>query len=218
MKRIPIRIAPEAANVVIPVLLLAFLLILWFLLGGGSEWAAAATVPVFAAVLLLLLFRDPKRIIPKEADSVLAPADGRVVSIEQTAEEGLRIAIFLSLLDVHVNRVPASCTVQKVNTRPGIYLNAAARKASDVNAQIEVRAQSPYGGIVWRQISGLIARKISCQLKAGDVCRAGETFGLIYLGSRMEVDLPRNTDPAVVVGQHVRAGETIIARFQQKAE
>lgn len=174
-------------------------------------------VGVFLIVLgiaILLFFRDPERQAPADRRAVLAPADGVVVEIE-TLDDGRKfVAVFLSVFDVHVNRSPFTGVVSSIVARPGTYRHANSREGARGNARIDIELQSEQGNIRFSQLSGLIARKISCKAKLGDRLAAGERFGLIYFGSRMEVELPETVDIVVKTGQRTKAGETVIARFR----
>ena len=178
-------------------------------------------------VWVIAFFRDPERKTPREDDRVVAPADGRVLPILQAApppELGLglephwKIAIFMSVFDVHVNRIPCDGTVTALAYRPGKFFNASLDKASLENERmsIRLRAEGKNGkradiGVV--QIAGLVARRIECGLQEGQsVCR-GDRFGIIRFGSRLELFLPPDARILVRGGQFVKAGETALAEF-----
>lgn len=173
----------------------------------------------------LYFFRDPKRTPPAREGLVLAPADGRVVSVEKVAppvELGMgdtpvwRVAIFLSVLDVHINRMPVAGTVRRVAYHPGKFLNASLDKASVENERNAVSITLPDGRMVAVvQIAGLIARRIVCYAKPGDKVEAGERFGLIRFGSRTDVYLPPGVSPDVEVGQTMIGGETVVALLDE---
>jgi phosphatidylserine decarboxylase len=169
----------------------------------------------------IYFFRDPWRVTPLRAGLVVAPADGRVVSVAPApppAELGLgeapmlRIGIFLNLLDVHVNRVPMSGRVAKLAYHAGKFLNASLDKASAENERMAIRLASSEGAdIAVVQIAGLLARRIVCTLGEGQEVVAGQRFGLIRFGSRTDVYLPAGWAPLAIVGQRVIGGETVIA-------
>ncbi len=179
------------------------------------------------ALFCLYFFRDPERVPPPRTDVFLAPADGLVVSIEQATpppELGLapeprtRVAIFLSVLDVHVNRVPISGTVQKIAYHPGLFLSAAEDKASDDNERNTMLLRTASGqDVVVVQIAGLIARRILCEVTEGQELLAGQRFGIIRFGSRTDLYLPEGCAPLVAVGQRMIGGETVIAELSLKA-
>jgi phosphatidylserine decarboxylase len=163
-------------------------------------------------------FRDPERVSPDEAHVVVSPADG-VVKFVGPAEPGVappgewqQVSIFLSPMDVHVNRIPASGTVTRVNYTPGKFLPAYRHEAAAVNERSEVWIDRGNGStVVARQVVGILARRVVCRARVGDQVRAGQRFGIMKFGSRMDVFLPANATIRVAVGQMVRGGETIIA-------
>jgi phosphatidylserine decarboxylase len=163
-------------------------------------------------------FRDPERLSPDEAHVVLAPADGRV-TFAGPAEPGVapagewkQISIFLSPMDVHVNRIPASGTVTRVSYTPGRFLPAYRQEAAAVNERSEVWIDRGNGQtVVARQVVGILARRVVCRARVGDHVRAGQRFGIMKFGSRMDVFLPPGATIRVAVGQMVRGGETIVA-------
>lgn len=179
---------------------------------------------VFATLGVAAFFRDPSRVPPQGEGLVLAPGDGRITAIMHTPpppELGLgeaarlRISIFLSLFDVHVNRVPVSGTVRAIRYRPGKFFNASLEKASADNERNAVHIVTPAGAdVVVVQIAGLIARRIVCDLKEGQQVRAGQRLGIIRFGSRVDVYLPAGTQAAVLVGQRAVGGETVLARLE----
>lgn len=166
-------------------------------------------------------FRDPPRTTPSREGLVIAPADGVVTLIEPAvppAELGvgsaprMRVSIFMNVFDVHVNRAPAAATVTKIAYRPGRFLNAALDKASEENERQSLRFQLPDGrDLLVVQIAGLVARRIIGWVPEGQVMQAGERFGMIRFGSRVDVYLPDGVEPLVCEGQQSVAGETILA-------
>ncbi|MGH7154504.1 MAG: phosphatidylserine decarboxylase [Acetobacteraceae bacterium] len=172
----------------------------------------------------LYYFRDPERVPPGRVGSMVAPADGKVLSVAPVApppELGLtptprwRVSIFLSILDVHVNRVPSDGTVTRIAYRHGAFLNAASDKASDDNERNAVAIRLPGGQeIAVVQIAGLIARRIVCDLREGDAVRAGARLGIIRFGSRTDLYLPEGVRPLVAEGQTMIGGETVIAEME----
>lgn len=187
------------------------------LLGSWLFWLGAAFTG-----FCLYFFRDPERVVP-DRPVFVAPADGRVVSVAQAvppAELGLgpaprwRVAIFLSVLDVHVNRSPADGVVTKIAYRAGKFVNASLDKASEDNERNALAIRLSNGqeiGVV--QIAGLIARRILCDVREGDSLRAGERFGIIRFGSRTDLYLPEGVRPLVLEHQLMIGGETVIAEL-----
>jgi len=169
----------------------------------------------------LYFFRDPERVAPGRPGLLLAPADGKVISVVPAVpplELGLglaprwRVGIFLSVIDVHVNRVPADGTVTRIAYRHGAFVNASFDKASDENERNAIAIRLHDGReVAVVQIAGLIARRILCDLREGDVVHAGNRFGIIRFGSRTDLYLPEGVRPLVAEGQTMIGGETVIA-------
>lgn len=205
-----------------------------FIMGGLAAalvglfvWSPLAWAGVLVTLFCLYFFRDPERVPPPRAGVFVAPADGLVVSIAQAvppAELGLstapltRIAIFLSVLDVHVNRAPIAGTVQKIAYHPGLFLSAADDKASDENERNSLLLRLPTGeDVVVVQIAGLIARRILCEVREGQALATGERIGIIRFGSRTDLYLPEGCTPLIAAGQRMIGGETAIAELPRPA-
>ena len=201
------------------------------LLIGGIITAATgyyllwwALLPGILALALLLFYRDPPRRIPPGDNLLLAPADGRIMSVdcEYRADDGaapqLRIVIFLSVLDVHINRSPCAGRVSDVKYSPGEFLNALNPEATlrNENNLVTLEPEPPLPGPVHvRQIAGLLAKRVVCTAKSGDELAAGQRFGMIKLGSQTELRVPADSRWEVTVspGDRVKAGATILARL-----
>jgi phosphatidylserine decarboxylase len=168
-------------------------------------------------------FRDPERSIPviaKENNGIiLSPADGRVVEIVEEDEpyflatKAIRISIFLSPLDVHVNRSPVSGIVRYTKYFPGEFLVAYHPKASEKNEQSHIGVDTTHGKVLFKQIVGILARRVVFDLNLGDEIKAGDRFGMMKFGSRMDILLPLNTNILIKTGDRVIAGESIIAEM-----
>ncbi|MDP7123383.1 MAG: phosphatidylserine decarboxylase [Alphaproteobacteria bacterium] len=166
-------------------------------------------------------FRDPERVTPGESGLVISPADGMVLLFEDAPpplELGMgdgvrpRVSIFMNVFNVHVNRIPAHGVIEKISYRPGRFFNASLDKASEHNERMSVSMKTNQGAeIAFVQIAGLVARRIKCGLAEGQQVRAGDRFGLIRFGSRVDVYLPAGTRPKALPGQTAVAGETVIA-------
>lgn len=186
-------------------------------------WRPLGWAGVVLTIWCAYFFRDPPRATPSREGLVVSPADGKVVDTSLAvppAELGLgeaprpRISIFMSVFDVHVNRMPVTATIDRISYRPGKFLNAADDKASDDNERNSLRLVLDDGrdlGVV--QIAGLVARRIVCDVGPGQKLNAGERFGIIRFGSRLDVYLPEGVAPLVAVGQRAIAGETVLADF-----
>jgi phosphatidylserine decarboxylase len=186
-------------------------------------WPVAA-VPAVLALFVLWFFRNPRRTVPSAPGLVVAPADGKVVAIEEIEFDeyvqgpAVMIGIFLSVFNVHVNRAPVASRVIGMTYRPGKFLNALRPASARENEQLAVRLEestSPHRRFIVRQIAGAIARRIVCFAKPGDELARGQRFGMIKLGSRTELVLPRQSGLTVEVrlGQKVRAGTTVMASY-----
>jgi len=183
-------------------------------------------VGVILTLWCVYFFRDPPRVTPTRAGLVIAPADGRVCLIDEAVppvelEMGdaalQRVCIFMNVFNVHVNRAPMDGTITKLSYRPGKFLNAELDKASEFNERQSLRMQTTDGhDIAFVQIAGLVARRIVCQVQEGSILKAGERFGLIRFGSRVDVYMPKGTAPLVCVGQLTTAAETVIADLTSK--
>lgn len=180
-----------------------------------SPWLAAPLVGL--AAFFLFFFRDPDRTVSGAPHDVLSPADGRVlvagpaVAGAAPAGEWQQISIFLSPMNVHVNRVPVSGRVTKVSYTPGKYLPAYAHDAATANERSEIWIDHDGQPIVARQIVGMLARRVVCRLAAGTSVKAGDRYGVMKFGSRMDVFLPMTAEITVQVGSVVRAAESVIA-------
>ncbi|HEY2987135.1 MAG TPA: phosphatidylserine decarboxylase family protein [Candidatus Binatia bacterium] len=205
------RIAREGYPFIFAPALLAVMAVV-----AGWTWVAA-----FFGIITLActaFFRDPDRVPPTGAGFILSPADGRLMAIRETkgngaGEPGTRLSIFMSPLDVHVNRSPVSGTVEDIEYYKGKFLAAYKESSSENNERNALTILEPSGrrvGVV--QIAGVLARRIVCRVKQGDALEAGQRFGIIMFGSRVDVFLPAGAALQVVEGQQVTGGETILAR------
>lgn len=166
-------------------------------------------------------FRNPDRVTPTSSSLVVSPGDGQVSKITPASppeelgmgeEQLTRVSIFLSVFDVHVNRIPANGKIKTLHYRPGAFLNATLDKASEKNERQSLLMTTDDGkDIAFVQIAGLIARRIVCNVDEGQDVKAGERFGIIRFGSRVDVYLPKGIEPLVIEGQRVIGGETILA-------
>jgi len=209
-------------------LIVAALCLLTALLG----WSLVAWPLAALTVCVAAFFRDPARVTPRDDRYIISPADGLVSLIrkvspprELTVDDGsglavlsdepvTRVSIFMSVFDVHINRAPIGGTVRRVVYIPGRFMNADLDKASEENERQHVMIERGDGAVLcFTQIAGLVARRIIPFIKSGDMLAAGQRIGLIRFGSRVDVYLPAGTEPRVVLGQKVVAGETVIAEF-----
>jgi phosphatidylserine decarboxylase len=204
-----------------------FIAVLAFLtLFFGWFWAPIFWIGLILTSWCVYFFRDPPRVTPIGSNLVVSPADGRVSAVSvgvAPRELGLgeqtrrRISIFMSVFDCHVNRSPLAGKIAKIVYTPGKFLNADLDKASEGNERNGLIIESENGPVGVVQIAGLVARRIVCFVKEDDTVSAGERFGLIRFGSRLDVYLPLGANVVVAEGQKAIAGETVLARFGEEA-
>ena len=179
---------------------------------GWMGWWAAALVFGAAALCCLGFFRDPDRTPPALPGALVAPADGRVMVVTEATDPwvgpAVRISIFLSPLDVHVNRAPVGGLVKNVEYAAGRFMAAYRPEASDENERCTVSVEGETARVAVKQIAGVLARRIVCRARPGDSLRTGERYGLIRFGSRTDLVVPRGTEIRVRVGDRVRGGES----------
>lgn len=199
------------------------------------DWELLGWPMLVLSAGVFAFFRDPERVVPQSDTAILSPADGRVTLItevepplELQIDDGsgfaglpagpvTRVSIFMSVVDVHINRTPVGGTVRRVVYIPGRFINAELDKASDENERQHILVERTDGlRIGFTQIAGLVARRIVPFVKPGDILAKGQRVGLIRFGSRVDVYLPAGTDPRVMIGQTVIAGETVIAEIGER--
>lgn len=181
----------------------------------GWHWAAALFI--LLAGFVFYFFRDPERTLPSSTTAVVSPADGKVLSVAEEPLEGRpghRISIFLSILDVHVNRAPVAAKVASVDYRPGKFFAAMRERASAENEQNVIRLESGRGPVIVKQVAGWIARRVVMWKAPGTTLERGERLGMIRFGSRVEIWLPNAARVTVQPGQHVRSGADAIADWR----
>jgi phosphatidylserine decarboxylase len=183
-----------------------------------TVFLAGLFIALFA--VLLHFFRDPKRTPPTGEGVFLAPADGQVMEIRRVhapgflGGEALKVGIFMSLSNVHVNRAPVAGQVVLVEHVPGQFLQAFRPEASEVNEHNLVGLETRYGRVLVKQIAGILARRVVCWVRPGQWLEAGERLGVIKFGSRVELYLPLDAQPLVRVGEQVHAGMTVVAQWK----
>jgi phosphatidylserine decarboxylase len=187
---------------------------------GLLEWDIAALVGLLTTAFVTAFFRDPARVTPEDKTAIICPADGKVLFVEETfddrflKQEVIKISIFMNVFNVHVNRVPFAGTIQNILFKPGKFYSADKDKATLHNEYCAVTVTTPSGqkyGVV--QIAGLIARRIVCWAEKGDQVEAGQRYGLIRFGSRVDLYLPKDATVSVKKGEKVKAGETILGNL-----
>lgn len=227
--RIPLTKYGWPQVVVYPVIVVGGMLVAALAgLGHAPAWALVTVELVLAIVLVwaLMFFRDPHRQVPSDDMVLVAPADGKVTDIETLDETDflagptLRIGVFLSIFNTHINRAPCNATVEKITYRKGRYVNAMNPLSSQVNesnALVMVRTSEPKDRLVVRQISGAIARHIVCAARENQQLARGEKFGMIKFGSRTELYVPASEylQCMVHIGDNVKAGITPLVRYKK---
>jgi len=181
----------------------------------------AGAALVLLAVFIFYFFRDPERVIPADAGAIVSPADGRVVVVtdeESAGRPGKRISIFLAIWNVHVNRSPTEGTITAMNYCPGKFSAAMRECASTENEQNVITLSTETGDITFKQIAGLIARRVVCWKRPGDRVARGERIGLVRFGSRADLWLPRDSELLVRVGDHVKGGSSIVAYWPPRVK
>ena len=201
----------------------------------GLGWTFIGTLLLVLSAGVFAFFRDPERVVPQNDSFIMSPADGLVTQIieaeppiELQMDDGsgsrglgpgklMRISIFMSVFDVHINRAPVGGTIRRVVYIPGKFLNADLDKASEENERQHILIERTDGlALGFTQIAGLVARRIVPFVKPGDIIAIGQRVGLIRFGSRVDIYLPRGTDAKVLLGQKVIAGETVLAEIGQQ--
>jgi phosphatidylserine decarboxylase len=190
--------------------LLVVAVIVWF----STQFVWLTAIPVLLALFFLWFFRDPSRAVPTDPGLIVSPGDGKVEEaewIETTEGNRVRITIFLSVFDVHVNRVPVGGTVTSVEHRDGLYLNAMKPESAVMNEQTMVTIDAGGYTVAFKQIAGLLARRIVCNLQPGQRVERGQRMGLIKFGSRVDVLMPADADLRVQAGDRVKGGSSVLA-------
>ena len=219
-----IKVAPEGHPFILGCLLVtAFASIIFFWYGktGTSPYISFSFLTVAVVSLLLtgfmvFFFRDPDRTIPAGRGVVVAPADGKVIVVRNAYEDTLlktdtkQVSIFMSPLDVHVNRAPCDGEVRAVHYNPGKYMAAYREEASLENEHISMVLETEWGRVLVRQVAGFVARRAVCRASTGDFLKRGQRYGIIKFSSRLDIFLPKDCTIKVKHGEKVKAGETII--------
>mgnify|MGYP001257002173 CR=1 FL=1 len=213
------RLAPEGNIIVYPVF---FILLISF----GSDFIFSTKYLVFLNIFLLVVFifclnffRDPKRNLPADENCIVSPADGKIIKIKEfedpVTKEKLRlVSIFLSVFNVHSNRMPVNGTIKSVEYIKGDFLAAFDHKASEENERTEIFIETIFGSMIVKQIAGLVARRILCYAKENEKMLAGDRLGFIRFGSRTDIILPHKVTLNIELNQKVYGGQTIIGKYE----
>jgi len=206
-----IKLAPEGNPFILGFLGLTILVALF------APWGAL--LPFVLTLFMVYFFRDPERRIPEGNNVLVSPADGKVILIQKVSEDkflkadAVEVSIFMSPLDVHVNRAPCEGVVEDVVHTSGRFLSAFRHEASLQNENIAMLLTTRYGRILVRQVAGFLARRAVCRVKTGDSLRKGERYGIIKFSSRLDIYLPKEVQMRVKLGDRVKAGETVIGEM-----
>lgn len=204
------KLAPEGYPYIV---FFSVLTIISFFITGGI-WIAL--LPFVLTLFMLYFFRDPERIAPEGDNIFVSPADGKVILIKDVYEDrylksdAIEVSIFMSPLNVHVNRAPCDGVVESVVHTKGKFLSAFKHEASLQNENIAMLLNTRHGKVLVRQVAGFVARRAVCRVKPGDTLKKGQRYGIIKFSSRLDVFLPKDADIKVKLGDKVKAGETII--------
>jgi phosphatidylserine decarboxylase len=207
-----IKLAPEGYPFILGFLALTILVALF------APWGAV--IPLALALFMISFFRDPERRVPEEDDVFVSPADGKVILIQKVFEQtflkgdAIEVSIFMSPLNVHVNRAPSDGVVDSVVHTRGKFLSAFKHEASLQNENIAMVLDTKYGKVLVRQVAGFLARRAVCRVKPGDSLKKGGRYGIIKFSSRLDIYLPQNTKISVKLGDRVKAGQTVIGEIQ----
>jgi len=179
----------------------------------------AAVVMCCVTGLIIWFYRDPERDVPSAPGLFVSPADGKIVEIMKVSHEftgeSIKVGIFMNAFSVHVNRAPCEGVIEYMDYVPGKKIAAFSPKASEINERFYVGLKTPHGAVLLVQIAGLIARRIVCRRRVGESLMRGERYGMIKLGSKVDVYLPLNVLVKVKIGDKVRAGKSIIAGVEE---
>lgn len=222
-----IKVTPEGHPFILGCLLvtsIATIIFFWYAKTGNYSFVSFLLLTVVVVSLLLtgfmvFFFRDPDRAVPEGKGVVVAPADGKVIVVRDVYEDTFlktdtkQISIFMSPLDVHVNRAPCDGEVQEVHYNPGKYMAAYREEASLQNEHISMVLKTKWGHVLVRQVAGFIARRAVCRASTGDFLKRGQRYGLVKFSSRLDIFLPKDCKIKVKRGEKVKAGETVIGGF-----
>lgn len=209
------KLAPEGYPFIFGFLLITVIAAIF-----AKPWVVV--IPLGLTIFMIFFFRDPERKIPEGEGLFVSPADGKVMLIQDAYDDqhlkdnAIKVSIFMSPLNVHVNRAPCDGVVESVVHTPGKFLSAFKHEASFQNENIAMLLNTKHGKILVRQVAGFIARRAVCKAKVGDSLRRGERYGIIKFSSRLDVYLPKDAIIKVKLSDKVKAGETILGIISEK--
>jgi len=200
-------------------LVLTIALSLWSASKDSVLLFVLAVILAFITLFLMFFYRNPGRVVPEDRNLILSIADGTILSVEEFGNDfignnGKKVSIFLSVFDAHINRIPIDGKIEYLKYSPGKFLKAFVEDASDNNEQTEIGLDFGSGKMIFKQIVGILARRIEYTLDEGQEVVGGDIFGMIHFGSRAELFLPENVEVLIKPGQKVKAGETAIGKIK----
>ncbi len=200
-------------------LVLTIALSLWSASKDSVLLFVLAVILAFITLFLMFFYRNPGRVVPEDRNLILSIADGTILSVEEFGNDfignnGKKVSIFLSVFDAHINRIPVDGKIEYLKYSPGKFLKAFVEDASDNNEQTEIGLDFGSGKMIFKQIVGILARRIEYTLVEGQEVVGGDIFGMIHFGSRAELFLPENVEVLIKPGQKVKAGETAIGKIK----
>jgi len=212
-------IAPYGLKFIIIGAILTIAFGLWSASKDSPPFLVVSIIIAIMTLFLLFFYRNPLRHIPTEKNLILSIADGRILSVEPIENEyigghGTKVSIFLSLFNVHINRIPTAGQLDYVKYVPGKFFKAFLDRASEENEHTEIGLVFGGNRMIFKQIAGILARRITCNASPGQTVHGGEVFGMIHLGSRTELFLPMSVEVLVKKGDQVKAGQSIIGRIE----
>ena len=214
--------AKEGFAILTALLASSIILLVGWKLTNNTSLCGLSIITIAFALFSIYFFRDPQREIVKEDNEIVSPGDGKIVEICKVEEDeylhskAVKVAIFLSIFDVHISRVPMQGQVEFMRYHRGKFLPAYSRRSGSLNEQTVIGVKTRHGKILFKQIAGTIARRIVCNLREGYFVEKGEKFGIIKFGSRMEIYLPKWAKVTVKLGDKVKAGVTMIGRVDEQ--
>jgi phosphatidylserine decarboxylase len=212
-------IASDGLRFIIPAWLVTALFLVVGLRTGAAILFVLAALAMLTAIFMTYFFRDPERTPPEGDELILSPGDGKIIVSEthkdESGHEFKLVSIFLSVFDVHINRIPISGEVTRVRHVPGMFHRAFEPDALIENERTEITINSAYGEVSFSQVAGILARRIVCGLTQGEQVKRGERFGLIRFGSRVDIFLQPEVDVQVKLGDKVSGGVSVIGRYPQ---
>ncbi len=214
--------AKESLGVLLSMLLFSVVILMGIIYTGGIVLKILFVISILMICFTVFFFRDPKRQIPAGKNLILSPADGKIISIKEVNEteflktDAVNISIFMSVFDVHINRIPMDGNVSYFDYKRGKFHQAFREVASYENEQTMIGIENEHVKILFKQVAGIVARRIVCHLREGTAVKKGERFGMIKFGSRVDIFVPKNLRINIRLNERVKAGGTILGSYDTK--